>query len=806
MKPTASSSRPEPAMDARPWLVSLLILFAAAWFIPTEASLRGGLGMPLNVLSFLWLAGLVGYLSYHLTTEKLQAISGFARVDWLWLGFFVWHTGSVFLGWYFRWLEPRPAIGLMWQQLALAAIYAGGRLLCRGEANRTLVLPCIVALGVSVSLFAWCQYLIVLPELHRQYNSASEAEKIAQLVGAGITETEPGSRMRELFESRLFNREPFGTFSLTNTLAALLVPVVLLSLLMGWEWLRRRQWTLATLWLTAWFVSGSAMALTSSRTAILAVGLTVVLWLVSRFRWGEWLPMRGRWAWIGIGLFVGLPLALVVGLWAVGQSDSRLFSGAPESVQYRLQYWIASSQMIAARPWFGWGPGNFQSAYAGFQSPYASETIADPHNFFFEIAATSGLPAALFFLGATAVSLFPAAGRQDSNAEHPALNKAVNRGMNKEPWLAFGSRGIGLSVELWFVLILGLGLGLACAWIGESWPAPLWLLGIGLLCGGLWWTVVWWFGRHDTTSNGEVEREMTSEAARWALLGLLLSLLASGGINYPVIGSCVVLLAVVAIDGKVQRASGDHGASWFWSQRLAWQLTSVGLGGVAVYMYMNDTLPVIRSEWAMQRSRLQLAAGNLSAGQYELRTAKQLDPWRGDAQVDFAVLELMTRANETRNDQARAALEKQLRDAVAYRPASSPSRRRIGEAYLQAAVFATEDRQRRALLELGRDWLKEAVDRKPVDAALVAQLSWLQHVLGAVSDAKDLAIQVERLGQLNPHADLRLSNQWFLALESSLPPSLTPHARTVGPGAAGLVQVNVEAWVQWVLERAVTAK
>ncbi len=54
--------------------------------------------------------------------------------------------------------------------------------------------------------------------------------------------------------------------------------------------------------------------------------------------------------------------------------------------------------MIADHPWFGCGPGNFKSYYTRYKVPEASETIADPHNFLLEIAATAGVPALTLFL------------------------------------------------------------------------------------------------------------------------------------------------------------------------------------------------------------------------------------------------------------------------------------------------------------------------------------------------------------------------------------------------------------------------
>ncbi len=49
--------------------------------------------------------------------------------------------------------------------------------------------------------------------------------------------------------------------------------------------------------------------------------------------------------------------------------------------------------MIKDHPWLGCGPGNFQDFYTQYKLPEASEVVADPHNFVFEVWATAGTPA-----------------------------------------------------------------------------------------------------------------------------------------------------------------------------------------------------------------------------------------------------------------------------------------------------------------------------------------------------------------------------------------------------------------------------
>jgi hypothetical protein len=222
-------------------------------------------------------------------------------------------------------------------------------------------------------------------------------------------------------------------------------------------------------------------------------------------------------------------------------------------------------------------------------------------------------------------------------------------------------------------------------------------------------------------------------------------------------------------------------------------------------MYFYDTLPVIRSEWAMLRGRMQLATGNLVGGQYDLQTAKQLDPWRADTRIELAILNLMARRNELGNDRIRAEVASQLRSAATFRPWSSSTRRRFGEAYLQVSVFQREESLRRESLESARSWIEEALSRKPVDAGLAAQLSWLSHALGAKDQSQEMAAKVVRLGLLNRHPDLQLGTQSFLAVESAVPAELLPRC-SVPAGSQGLVLVNVQDWIDWVGVGEVTAK
>jgi hypothetical protein len=257
---------------------------------------------------------------------------------------------------------------------------------------------------------------------------------------------------------------------------------------------------------------------------------------------------------------------------------------------------------------------------------------------------------------------------------------------------------------------------------------------------------------------------------------------------------------------------------------------------LAIGLYVWETLPVIRAQWAMQNAQVWLRMGNLPAGQHALRTAVALDPWRADARVELAVLDLVTRSSELSDDSVQREVASRLRQAAAFRPDSSPVRRRIAEAYLQSlAQIPQRDPARAWLWSETRWWLQEAAERKPGEREVLAQLSWLAWREGAGGEAGELAQRIRQLADRNVHEDLRWERQWFTALGSELPnkgrvgraelridvggggespagvglhesggPPLL--CREIGGGVPGVVEVNVASWVEWVLAGQVTAK
>jgi O-antigen ligase len=71
---------------------------------------------------------------------------------------------------------------------------------------------------------------------------------------------------------------------------------------------------------------------------------------------------------------------------------------------HRRMVWESACQMIAARPWFGWGPGSWSVAYPRFENPEIVEVMPHAHNLYLMIGAEYGLFVLVALVG-TFVSL-----------------------------------------------------------------------------------------------------------------------------------------------------------------------------------------------------------------------------------------------------------------------------------------------------------------------------------------------------------------------------------------------------------------
>ena len=275
----------------------------------------------------------------------------------------------------------------------------------------------LVSMSLGLSAIAFYQFFDEMPQTRAQYRANPDAA----LRAAGLW-FEPGSPERELFAQRLESVEPNGPFALTNSLAGILVPGLVIGVSLcfaGWprrsrqsktsELSRelvvtsvvrrsyRRQITVAISCGLSILPAIFALLLTKSRAGYLAFLTGVGLMAFIRF------TGRRRWKYLAIG--VGL-VCLLIGIGVgVGGIDREIFSEAKKSLGYRLEYWESTTEMILDHPLTGVGPGNFQSIYTQYKRPWSSEEIADPHHFLMELGACYGIPILLLFITLSGILL-----------------------------------------------------------------------------------------------------------------------------------------------------------------------------------------------------------------------------------------------------------------------------------------------------------------------------------------------------------------------------------------------------------------
>lgn len=291
-----------------------------------------------------------------------------------------------------------------WHVMSLASCFYIGRALFGCAQVREASIFILLVGCTAMSLVGLEQVLISLPA-----NRAAYAENPDRMLAENGIDAPLGSPRRAQFENRLNSPEPFANFALANSLASLLCVGVILSGGALANVIRdsltdngkNRKWFGLIGWTIALLTQLICLLLTRSRTAYLSVLAAVVLWLIL-----EWLRGKARLTGRTLrlaGSAVGL-LALIGFGWLL-TVDSLVWSEAPKSISYRLEYWQATLAMIRDHFWTGVGLGNFQAYYPQYKLEQASEIIADPHNWVLDVAATLSVPIAVISIGWVGVTL-----------------------------------------------------------------------------------------------------------------------------------------------------------------------------------------------------------------------------------------------------------------------------------------------------------------------------------------------------------------------------------------------------------------
>jgi O-antigen ligase len=143
----------------------------------------------------------------------------------------------------------------------------------------------------------------------------------------------------------------------------------------------------------------------SGQVALLVAALAAALLL-----------LRGRGLRLALLAVPALALALLVASPVLQQRFGKVAQEAPSldcagsenSTGLRLLLWRTTTDLIAARPWFGYGVGGFTPAYAQRlpahlrgqpATGWCARPVHDPHNQFLRVTVEAGLPGLLALLG-----------------------------------------------------------------------------------------------------------------------------------------------------------------------------------------------------------------------------------------------------------------------------------------------------------------------------------------------------------------------------------------------------------------------
>ena len=630
--------------------------------------------------------------------------------------------------------------------------------------------------------------------------AAYAADMEGTLRQAGIA-APPGSPERQYFEARLQNNEPIATFALTNSLAAVLAPWIVLAIGVaatkgnaaprhGRSGVRR----FAAACFQQWHIGPIAvcLALTKSRSsgiaALAGLGMIAIAYRTGLFQFArgraqqvplsrrERAGVRGargnadlqssepspasprpnplpkgegnrRYAVVAILLLV----AAAATAWTLTRPEnSARLAKAVKSFGFRVQYWQATAGLIADHPLLGCGPGNFQDAYTAYKLPEASEEIADPHNFLLEVWATAGTPAMLAMLTMLACFFRECASANSSRASEGDSPIFVGRKLGQPPGdspkSGWSEDAGAVGTVPWPVFAGGLAGFFLAVPLGQLAAAPpgiaATLVGLPLAAGCLATLTPW-------VRRGRLLHWLPAVG----VAVMLINLSAAGGIGQPgVAGSFWLLLAL-----------GLHGRSPRCLRRALAAATLAAAIGLAIACFASGYSPVLRCETRFRAAERELLDRRLTEADADLSAAAAADPaavkpWHLAAELAF---------QRWRREPSAGAIDRFDRciaAALARAPRSAGLWRSAGDCWLEISAQTG----RRAERDKALTAYRRAAALYPNNALCHAQLALAHRKCGDQAGfRRESAVAID-LDRRMPHAEKKLPENVRHRLSPSL--------------------------------------
>ena len=633
----------------------------------------------------------------------------------------------------------RPVINACWQWCSLGIAYFLLRNLCSDARFRQAALLTLCLLATGLSAAGTYQRYIIIPAVQSEYESQTEEQKQIELQKLGIANTEKGSPDRVRFESRLFGTEVTGTFLLANSLGAFLVPWTIFIFGYAINNFRHdpKQFMVVAFALTLLVI---CLILTKSRTALLVVLIGVCIKLLFQNN-SAWSSVVCRATYIVMGMFVVFYLPASFFL-----LDVEAFKEAPKSVLYRLEYWQATREMIIDHLLMGVGPGNFQQVYAQYQLPQASETVADPHNFLFEVWATAGTPAALLSITLCGITTYLTVFRWTGNDLPEGNSLAGNEQQDPED-LDQADR-VKLLQLISGGLIAGVLLGIFVAFVNSFDLRPMFISGV--VSAGF---VLAFYYTSSKSNFSWINR--IDWIVPFALCSYFLALTASGGIGIPGVAMTgILLLACFSSQFPLREIHFSKAAAI---------IAIVGVTSLLFLIRISLIGPIQKSSQLESDAQYAMQSGDLEKALDQLDAASNADPFNGNFRFNSARLRFHLAVSQPTDKRWKEWLES-AEQAVLARPNSSKVALEIGSCFLAFSIkseLPLSSDQKRQAASLAIDYLEKAVARRPNDAEHVAHLAYGFHKTGDFEKANRWAKKAIEINDQNPHSERDLGKLHF---------------------------------------------
>ena len=568
----ATSTSSAPAFDRLAGLLNGIQLFligtliTARYFLPAESAPQG----ETLSITFGWLILAILFCG-TLFTERTRTF----RVDRYDLGVWLLVLGQVMstlIMIYSSEGQQRAALNMMWEWVGLGLTFSLTRRLIATSSLRTTLLQGFLTTIVLLSIYGIWQHHWMYDQLAQEYLSVrqqydtadSPAERARfqqQLNSMGVPADSLTGSGQKLFEQRLLDSsEPLGMFALANTFAGLLAVGFLIAFAQTIPILfsktanavsksdRFKSWILVL----PTILIGYCLVLTKSRTAWVGVmgGLvSLALLKLIQKRQGTneqraiWKKQTLKWGIGGVIIVLGFFLLATFS----GGFDRAVLTEAPKSLQYRLEYWTGTWDVIQENPLWGTGPGNFRNHYLKHKLPGSSEEISDPHNMFLDVWANAGLIA---FAGLLVV-----------------LALAAYRWLIKPQPIPENLEGNKSDTQLHFsldqiLLLLGFVLSFPLLWGEQLFLQSIDEIRLWLFCLG--WLVIYftlnfgWQAWHESDWKNSAASFVPLAFAS-AFIALCIHLLGAGGIAMPAVTQTWLLLLAFAFPTRTtQKNSVEH--------------------------------------------------------------------------------------------------------------------------------------------------------------------------------------------------------------------------------------------------------